>query len=88
MIDINDGNWSTESVNKIPDPPPPTLPRRPPPARPGTVRELYEKLASLVERYPDYEVSLEGCDCNGEWRGEIDVIETSPYSPPHIQLRR
>lgn len=45
-------------------------------ARVFTVSELIEKLKTLPGNYG---VVLEGCDCVGEWNGEIDTHEDDYY---------
>jgi hypothetical protein len=36
-----------------------------------TVSDLIKKLTELPADYSDYNVKLEGCDCYGDWNGEI-----------------
>ncbi len=46
--------------------------------KPHTVAELIAKLQTLP---PEATVTHEGCDCTGNWNGEVEVYEPSVGSP-------
>jgi hypothetical protein len=46
---------------------------------PNTGRALRDLLNTLTDEQLDFKIVLEGCDCNGDWTGAIELRPPSAF---------